>query len=49
MTEQESLERMQATREWLIEECGYTADSLWPEWYPPGAIPPWYQEALDRK
>jgi len=38
-----SLEEMQArqaeTREWLIEE-GYTPQSLWPQWYPPGTPRP---------
>jgi hypothetical protein len=46
MTEQESWERMIETREWLIESEGYTADQLWPEWYPPGTPPPWYQRLL---
>lgn len=46
MTLQEQHERMRQTREWLVEECGYTEDSLWPEWYPPGTPPPWYQRLL---
>ena len=49
MTEQESVERMISTREWLIESEGYTADQLWPEWYPPGTPPPWYQKMLADK
>ena len=48
-TEQELEQRMQATRTWLIEDQGYTAESLWPEWYPPGALPPWYQRLLDKE
>lgn len=43
MTKQQQLERQKETREWLIETQGYTADELWPDWYPPGTPPPWYQ------
>jgi hypothetical protein len=51
MTEKETWEqeRMKDTREWLIESEGFTADQLWPDWYPPGSLPPWYQKLLDQK
>ena len=47
-TNAELEQRQRATRDWLIKEQGYTAEILWPDWYPPGALPPWYQRLLDR-